>query len=246
MIDSVTVDFWNTLISNTPEDARRFHRLRTKGIVQAFVSKGIKIQEKQVGEALDLCFQKCWDIWTENVDLTSREQIQILMSLLPYAGERHSPDLLEKIEKAYTEAVIESPPALIEGSFEILDYLKDEEYKLGLICNTGRSPGKLLRKLMRHHRILHYFDGLTFSDELKIRKPDPRIFLFTLKNLKSTPSSSIHVGDELQTDVKGAKDAGMTAIHFNRGNPHLQEIQPDYSIRGLREIKRILRMLRES
>lgn len=246
MIDTVTIDFWNTLISNTPEDARRFHRFRTKGIVEAFVSKGMKIQKKQVGEALDLCFQKCWDVWRKNVDLTSRGQIQILMSLLPHAGQKHSPDLLEKIEKAYTEAVIESPPALIEGSFEILDYLKEEKYKVGLICNTGRSPGKLLRKLMQHHRILHYFDGLAFSDELRIRKPDPRIFLLTLKNLKSTPSSSIHVGDELQTDVKGAKDAGMTAIHFSRGNPHLQEIQPDYSIRELREIKRILTVLRGS
>jgi len=244
LIDTITIDLWNTLISNTAEDARRFHKARTSGIIEAFLSDGITIEEGEVGKALDLCYKKCWDLWTKNLDLTAQEQIEILMSLLP-GGEEVSPDSLERIEKAYTEAVMESPPALIEGSSEILGYLEKRDYKLGLICNTGRSPGRVLRKLLRQHRIVHYFDVLTFSDELRIRKPDPQIFLLTLKRLESSPSGSIHIGDELQTDVMGAKGVGMRAIHFDEGGSGHQEIQSDYCVGKLEDVKKIVESLRQ-
>lgn len=246
MIDTITFDLWNTLISNTPEDARRFKRLRTKGIIEAFLSKGIKISEEKVGKALDLCFKKCWDLWGENIDCSSQDQIQILTDFLPNFDENLTPDLLKRMEEAYTESVLKSPSDLVEGSVEILKYLKNEKYKLGLICNTGRSPGKVLRKLMEHYQVLGYFDVLSFSDELRIRKPDPEIFLFTLKNLKSSPSNSIHIGDELQTDVKGAREAGMIAVHFNKTSSHHQEIQPAYCIRELTEIKKIVEEFKSS
>jgi len=188
LIDTITIDLWNTLISNTAEDARRFHKARTSGIIEAFLSDGITIEEGEVGKALDLCYKKCWDLWTKNLDLTAQEQIEILMSLLP-GGEEVSPDSLE--------------------------------------------------------RIVHYFDVLTFSDELRIRKPDPQIFLLTLKRLESSPSGSIHIGDELQTDVMGAKGVGMRAIHFDEGGSGHQEIQSDYCVGKLEDVKKIVESLRQ-
>ena len=246
MIDTVTFDFWNTLISNTADDALRFKKLRIEGIVEAFLAKGLKVKEEEVERALDITFKRCWDLWGRNVDCSSREQIKTLMDFLPDLDQAPAPDLLKRVEEAYTESVLKSPSDPVEGSLAILKYLKIERYKLGLICNTGRSPGKILRRLMEHYQILKYFDFLTFSDELKIRKPDPRIFLFTLKSLKSTPSNSIHIGDELQTDVKGAKDAGMIAVHFTKIYPHHQEIEPDYNIRELEEIKNIVEELKDA
>ena len=246
MIDTVTLDLWNTLISNTHQDARRFRNLRIKGIVEVFLSARIGISQEKVGKALDLCYKKCWDLWAEDIDFSPQEQIEILMSFLPHPGKEPTPDLLKGIEKAYTEPVLESPSDLAEGSNEILEYLKSERYKLGLICNTGRSPGKVLRKLMEHYKIFECFDVLSFSDELRIRKPHPQIFLLTLEKLKSMPSGSIHIGDELGTDVKGAKGVGMTAIHFNRGSSDYQEVQPDYSVRELKEIKGIVEELRQA
>jgi putative hydrolase of the HAD superfamily len=99
---------------------------------------------------------------------------------------------------------------------------------------------------MEHYHILEYFDVLSFSDELRIRKPHPQIFLSTLEKLKSAPSTSIHIGDEFHTDVKGAKGVGMTAIHFNKGGCDYQEIRPDYSIRKLKEIRKIVQRLRQA
>jgi HAD superfamily hydrolase (TIGR01549 family) len=243
LIDTITFDLWNTLISNTPQDALRFQDARSEGIIEAFLTHGIKMEKEKVEKALDLTFKRCWDFWERNIDFDSEDQIKMLMEFLPDFDGTPCSDLLKRIERAYTKAVLQSPPDLIEGSFEILGFLKNRKHKLGLICNTGRSPGVVLRKLLAHYQISEYFDDLTFSNELKIRKPDPQIFLFTLERLKSKPSHSIHVGDELKTDVKGSKSAGMIAVHFDKSCDPYQEIQPDYRVEKLKEIKRIVEEL---
>ena len=51
------------------------------------------------------------------------------------------------------------------------------------------------------------------------------------------------MGDELKTDVKGAKDVGMIAVHFNKTSAFYREIQPDYRVKELKEIKGIVEKL---
>ena len=118
--------------------------------------------------------------------------------------------------------------------------LKEKGYKVGLICNTGTTPGKTIRVLLERFGMLEYFDVTIFSNELKIRKPDPRIFLHTLAQLKSQPQSSVHVGDLIDTDVWGAKNVGMVAVHFNPDLIPCEEIDPDFAIRQLKELSWIL------
>jgi putative hydrolase of the HAD superfamily len=110
-----------------------------------------------------------------------------------------------------------------------------------LICNTGRTPGRIIRELLKKLDMIKYFGALTFSNELKIRKPDPRIFFHTLEQLKSTPANSMHVGDEPKVDVLGAKSAGMISVHFNPNQSFYDEIQPNFSIKELNELKIILK-----
>ncbi len=60
-----------------------------------------------------------------------------------------------------------------------------------------------------------YLDVRVFSDEIGIRKPNPRIFETALLVLDLTPSVTVHIGDDVAADVVGAKAAGMSAIWFN-------------------------------
>jgi len=57
LIDTVTFDLWNTLISNTADDALRFKKLRIQGILREFLGKGIKVKEEEVERALDSTFR---------------------------------------------------------------------------------------------------------------------------------------------------------------------------------------------
>jgi putative hydrolase of the HAD superfamily len=83
---------------------------------------------------------------------------------------------------------------------------------MGLICNTGRTPGSTLRKLMDRMGILGFFDVTTFSNEIMVRKPSEAAFRTTLKELGAAPKASVHVGDNPENDIARAKRVGMRAL----------------------------------
>jgi FMN phosphatase YigB (HAD superfamily) len=69
------------------------------------------------------------------------------------------------------------------------------------------------------------------SQVIGIEKPDPRPFHLALDALGEKPSSCIHVGDSLHSDVVGAIGVGMTAIHIdplNLCDDHEHEHSPSF------------------
>jgi putative hydrolase of the HAD superfamily len=55
------------------------------------------------------------------------------------------------------------------------------------------------------------------SGEVGYPKPDPRIFLHACELFGVEPSRAVYVGDRLQTDARGAHDAGLTGVWIDRG-----------------------------
>jgi FMN phosphatase YigB (HAD superfamily) len=86
--------------------------------------------------------------------------------------------------------------------------------RLGMICDTGLTPGRVVRRLLHQLGLLTYFDVCVFSDEVGVPKPDPRIFHTALDALAADASHAAHVGDLLRTDVAGARGVGMTSIRI--------------------------------
>ena len=70
---------------------------------------------------------------------------------------------------------------------------------LGIISNTGRTPGTVLRRFLEGHDLLRYFRAVTYSDEIGRRKPDGEIFRRTLAQLGpelgAVPAEIAHIGD---------------------------------------------------
>lgn len=98
---------------------------------------------------------------------------------------------------------------LMDGTFEILDYLKQKNTKLGLITNGSvhTQNSKIDQVMLRS-----YFDVIIVSDEVKIKKPDKRIFEIALERLNVNPQSTWFVGDHPINDIQGAVNAGLNAI----------------------------------
>jgi putative hydrolase of the HAD superfamily len=69
---------------------------------------------------------------------------------------------------------------------------------------------------------------MLFSDEVGVRKPDPRIFRIAAEKLGVAPNEIIHVGDNLKSDVWGAKNAGFTAVYLSTetGRDRIAESDP--------------------
>jgi putative hydrolase of the HAD superfamily len=95
---------------------------------------------------------------------------------------------------------------------KVLQWLRDHKKRIGLICNTGLTPGFGLRKFLANVGIADYFDLMLFSDEVGVRKPNPQIFQIATQKLQLKPYNIAHVGDNLKSDVWGAKNVGFKAI----------------------------------
>ena len=85
---------------------------------------------------------------------------------------------------------------------------------LGIVSNTGRTPGVILRRVLERHDLLRHFTAISYSDEVGYRKPDGEIFRRTLAELGFDAGEAAHVGDNPIADVRGAQSVGMRGVHY--------------------------------
>ena len=65
------------------------------------------------------------------------------------------------------------------------------------------------------------------------------MFKFILNDFKLKPHEIVHVGDNLFTDIFGAKKCGIKSIHINKRNSVNDNLQiyPDYTLNDISELK---------
>ncbi|WP_412561527.1 YjjG family noncanonical pyrimidine nucleotidase [Winogradskyella sp. MIT101101] len=105
---------------------------------------------------------------------------------------------------------------LFEGTFEILDYLKDK-YELHIITNGFEEAQE---RKMKSSNIRDYFTTITNSEMVGVKKPNPKIFNFAIDIANAKVEESIMVGDSLEADIEGADKVGMDTVHFDYKNAH--------------------------
>lgn len=106
-------------------------------------------------------------------------------------------------------------------------------FKLGLLSNGNTYPERC--------GLEGYFAFVVFSQDVQIEKPDRRIFEITAERAGCELAQMLHVGDSLENDVAGARNAGAPSVWLNRkGEPNDTEIRPDYEVATLTEIPEIL------
>ncbi len=144
---------------------------------------------------------------------------------------------------AFEETILAAPPPLVPGAKQVLTALSPT-YRLGIISDTGITPGHVLRRVLDAAQVLHFFGATIFSDETGYNKPHHRMFDAALTALGGTPAAALHIGDLLETDVIGARHMGMTSVWLNRGGstPPLHHA-PDYEVSTLPDLLTVLRAL---
>jgi len=120
---------------------------------------------------------------------------------------------------------------LIEGATEVLEALRPA-YRLHIITNGFEEVQ--FRKL-RNTGLLPYFDKIITSERAGALKPSPEIFEFALERASAGRAESIYIGDNLEADMLGARNAGMDQVYFNpEARPHEEKVT--YEIRSLFEL----------
>ncbi len=243
MIDAITFDLWETLIRETPESARKVREARIRSLYMLLQGQGYPGTIEEVRIAYDRVGERLRGMWSRNEDVGPEGQVQLFLEVLEDGWEIvHDRMALANLEWAYVSPILQAVPGLNQGALELLSGLK-KRYRLGLICNTGRTPGTMLKIILQRLGILEHFDVLTFSDVVGVRKPDPRIFRLTLEGLGVVPNRALHVGDDSTTDIVGARSMGMWAVLLGSPGAFPADDGMVWGIDALGELPRILGQL---
>jgi len=215
VIRLVTLDFWQTLFADTQDGLHRAHALRLEGVRASLAEAGrlyssaaLTTADTRAGAAFDA-------VWREQRDLAPEEQLRVFLATLdPELPAALDAATLERLARAYQEPALTHRPQLARGAADAVAELRARGFALGLISNTGRTPGLVLRRLLADAGLLEHFAVLAFSDERGVRKPASAMFGWVLAAAAMEPAGAVHVGDDAVADVGGARSAGMRAIHF--------------------------------
>ena len=248
-IIAVTFDLWQTLLLDNRELGRERAQLRLEGTQDALKRVGENYSIEHLREAYRACYRHCHQVREDNLDVSFQEQVDIYINFIsPGLADRLPQEIIQEITLAYSDAFFVYPPVPHAQSGAVLEGIKDMGLRIGLISNTGMTPGTAFRKFLDQHKLLHYFHTLTFSDEVKLAKPSDQIFKLTVESLHTTPEQTVHVGDHVINDVQGAKQVGMRTVwiegFYEREDPTDPKTEPDIAVPDLSEVVSAVEKLR--
>jgi putative hydrolase of the HAD superfamily len=215
MIHLVTLDFWQTLFADTQDGLRRAHTLRLEGIRETLAEAGRLYDAAEVAAADVRAGEAFGAVWREHRDMAPEEQLGMFLGALdPTLPGALAAGAMDRVARAYQEPALAHRPAITPGAAMAVSELRARGLRLGVISNTGRTPGRVLRQLLADAGLLPHFTVLAFSDERGVRKPATAMFRWVLDEAATEADRAVHVGDDAVSDVAGARRAGMRAIHF--------------------------------
>lgn len=231
----ITFDFWNTLFLDQHEKIR--HRKRIAYAHGILVKHCADLDLPDIEKAFQAGHEFFEGQWDHRRACTMQEHVRVLASSL----QLDLPDDdLESITDYFETVLLEHPPVLIENAAESIQFAASRA-KIGLICDTGYTPGRTLRKILERHDLRRYFHAFSFSNETGVLKPNPVSFKTILDEVGVAPEDSVHIGDLEDSDIAGAKRVGMRAIKYIGSNPSAtRETIADAVIDDLRQLPSVL------
>lgn len=142
--------------------------------------------------------------------------------------------LAENLATHYLE-ISPKMTALFPDAMDILKYLQ-EKYTLHLITN-GFAEVQWIK--IEHSGLKPFFEHIIISEEVGTQKPDKEIFDLAVKRADTTAFESIMIGDNYNTDIVGARNAGLDQVFFNPKKNRVRE-PVTFEIAKLGELKEIL------
>ena len=240
-ISAVTFDLWQTLILDTMENGIARSNLRLSGTSEILRLANLDYDLTEIQQAYEQCSDYCREIRNSHKDINFDQQVEVFIRFIDHALlEKLSRQAIEQIREAYCDAFFSYPPFPHPNAVEVLFSIKNMGLKLGMISNTSMTPGYAFREFLNEHRLLEYFDILTFSDEVLVSKPSNKIFHHTLAELNVSPCQTVHVGDHPLTDVNGANLAGLGSIwiegFYKNDEFGVPNIKADINVQDLKEV----------
>ena len=132
-----------------------------------------------------------------------------------------------------------SKPGVISGAHEVMDYLKRKGYRMHM-CSNGFH--EVQYKKLDACGLRDYFDTIILSEDAGVNKPAKAYFDYALKVSGANRETTLMIGDNLQSDILGALNAGLDAMLFNRWQVPSEEFPQNltFAVENLCDIMEIL------
>jgi putative hydrolase of the HAD superfamily len=212
-IKAVSFDFWTTLYDETEENWKKSTEKRIDILKKLSDKYDIKIIKNELVNIFKQEQEAFYNIWKyQHRTLTTEERINFTLDKLNLSLENgESQKLIDK----YSRIIFDYPPLLAPNIKNLLEYLNNEGFIVGIISDTGYASGKILKELMEMDGILKYFKAFSFSDETGVAKPHIKAYSRIMKDFKiDNPKHILHIGDLERTDISGAINAGMFSCRY--------------------------------
>ena len=103
---------------------------------------------------------------------------------------------------------------LFEGRKKLLDYLKNKEYRIGLVTSAKKN---LIDLYLKNHKLNSYFDLIIYGNNIKHSKPHPEIYRIFASKIKD-PTRAVVLEDS-ENGIKSAKKAGLKVFNIENKKP---------------------------
>lgn len=161
-------------------------------------------------------------------------QAQFVTPLRPEEDTEATPFLSKVLRLFHSYGLPEDRHAALQGVNDCIDawdrhlVLPDDvvptlralrkRHTLALVSNFDHPP--YVRRLLARLDLACHFDAILISGDLRIDKPDPRIFSRALDAVGCAPEEALFVGDSLDADIAGAEAVGCRAVLIDMRGRH--------------------------
>lgn len=235
-IRAITFDFWRTLFRDVGDPARR-RRIRIDALSEAAGVSPARAEDALRRAEHDFLLHHI----TEKRTLGPADAVDMVAQMLDVTLGDHK---RHELTKVFAEAILYDPPTPIPGAFDAVK-AASRSFPLGVVSDSGISPGRSLRVLLDQQGFTKYFGALAFSDEVGVAKPQAAMFETAARHLRVAPHELLHIGDLEMTDIAGAKGVGAKTALFAGDNAKYRETtSADYVFADWSDFVRVLPSLR--
>jgi putative hydrolase of the HAD superfamily len=202
-IRAVTYDCWGTLLKDRNWEGAYNHRVSA-------LNRFLDLTDEEARALMDEAWAKHDDAWKQVETFGPGRMAAYCLE----ARGIFDDDAIGELTREFEEASMKHGVEAVDNAKETLEALKSKDIALGLVCDTGFTPGRVVRGLLEDCGLCDYLDVLCFSDEVGVPKPGEEIFAKALAELGARPPEAVHIGDLRRTDIAGAHEIGMHAVRY--------------------------------
>lgn len=207
--EAVTFDCWNTLLCE--ENWHVAHAHRVAALQSAATEAGRTTMREEAERAFDAAWSRHMALWRQQ---QASGALEVARWSLATLGVEPRGEALARLVHEWQEASHTNQVTSLPGAQRLLRRLRELGVRTALICDTGLTPGRVVRRLLAREGLLELLQQQAFSDEVGVPKPHARIFDAALAPLGAPAARSVHVGDLRRTDVAGGRAMGMATVRL--------------------------------